>query len=56
MKKVFIISLIVMLLSSLSLDYFGMNVTAIVFLIFSIIIVFFSGIGFMTEWITKTGL
>lgn len=54
MKKVFIISLIVMLLSCLSLDYFGVNVTGIVVGITSAIIAFFSGIGAITEWLENS--
>lgn len=44
MKKIFIISLIVMLLSSLSLDYFGQTVTGAVSLISSIIFTVVSGL------------
>ena len=51
MKKLFIISLIVMLLSCLSLDYFGVNVTGIVLGITSGIVAFFSGIGVMLKWL-----
>ena len=42
MKKIFIVSLIVMLLSCLSLDYFGKTVTGIVVGITSGVVAFFS--------------
>lgn len=51
MKKLFIISLIVMLLSCLSLDYFGINFTGIVLGFTSGFVAFFSGIGVIIKWL-----
>lgn len=40
-----------MLLSCLSLDYFGVNVTGIVVGIISGVVAFFSGVGAITQWL-----
>ena len=51
MKKVFIISLIVMLLSCVSLDYFAITLTGIVLAVLSGFVAFFSGIGYIIIWL-----